>query len=268
MTLWSDERVWAALHAWRWEPPGSTRVTLPECELVITPGSSSLNFVYGFSAEGGARAEAVLEELRHRVEALGGTGLRIQVTPMSRPVDLVGRLEALGYAPRDQAEVLVCELRDDMGHPRFPEFRELGGVVVREAFTDPEYDTWQRLMSTIFGEPEPSEETRRAFHETFLRRIRETGHSDRYIAWAGEVPVGVAGMELAGPVARFFATGVLPAHRRRGVYGLLVRARCEDAVRRGAEVALTTARVGSSGPILKHHGFRPVGPFRVYELAW
>lgn len=107
-----------------------------------------------------------------------------------------------------------------------------------------------------------------AFGKEFERAVRETGHSDRFVAWEGTTPVGRGGLEIVGEVARLWGTGVLSEHRRRGIYGRLVRARCEEAVRRGATLALTTARVGTSGPILKHHGFRSVGSVRLYEARW
>ena len=71
-----------------------------------------------------------------------------------------------------------------------------------------------------------------------------------------------------GEVARFWGSGVLEPHRRRGIYGALVRVRCQDALAQGANIAMVTARVGSSGPILKHRGFRVVGSVRMYQGRW
>jgi hypothetical protein len=98
--------------------------------------------------------------------------------------------------------------------------------------------------------------------------VREEGHSERFLAWEGSRSVGRAGTEIAGKVARFWGTGVLAEHRHRGVYGALVRARCGAAAHRGAELVWVTARVGTSGPILKRHGFRPMGTVRVFEVQW
>ncbi len=268
MQPWTDELVWAAVDAWRWKPPSSQTVRLHDYELVVTPGSSALNFAYGFRVEPESRTDQVLRDLRARVESMGGTGVRISVTPLTRPAGLPERLTALGYVPRDEAEVLVWELRDESGRRRLPDFRAPTGVGVREATTDLDYRNYQSLTSTIFGEPEPSPETSRAFLEEFHQRIQDGGHSDRFLAWEAEVPVGVAGLEVAGPVARFFGTGVISSHRRRGIYGSLVRSRCEAAAERAAEIAITTARIATSGPILKHHGFRRVGPFAAFDLRW
>ena len=52
--------------------------------------------------------------------------------------------------------------------------------------------------------------------------------------------------------------GVLPAYRGRGIYRALVRARWDEAVRRGTPVLVTQAGA-MSRPILEELGFRVVG---------
>jgi GNAT superfamily N-acetyltransferase len=260
--------VWEAVDAWRWIPPSATTVKNEAYELAVTPGSYALTYVYGFHVDDAERVDERLHELRSQIETLGGTGARFQVTPRSRPPDLAERLERNGYQAAEEAEILVWMLRDDGGHRRLPEFASPPGVSVREVRSDPDYDTFVTLGSTIFGDPLPGPESRKAFVAEFHRNLEEDGHSDRFLALDGAVPVGRAGMEMAGPVARFWGTGVLAPHRGRGVYGALVRSRCESAADRGAEIALVTARVGTSGPILKRHGFQPMGTVRIFETRW
>jgi GNAT superfamily N-acetyltransferase len=265
---WTDERVWRAVDAWRWIPPGSKRVVRENFELAVTRGSYALTYAYGLHAKDGPTLEAVLGELRAEVEALGGTGVRIHVQPDAKPEDLPERLAKRGFRVTEEAQALVWELLDENGNARLPEFRSPAGVVAREAVTEDDYDGFLSLSTPIFGDPVPSMASVKAFTAEFGRMIRETGHSDRFVAWEGTTPIGRAGLEVVGEVARLWGTGVLPQYRRHGVYGLLVRARCEEAVRRGATLALTTARVGTSGPILRHHGFRVVGPVRLFEARW
>lgn len=268
MGAWTDDRVWEAVDAWRWIPPGSKLSVHENFALAVTPGSYSLTLAYGFHARDAPSAEAALTELQKQVRALGGTGVRVQVGPHSRPADLSERLQGRGYRLAEEAEALAWELRDDSGGPSLPSFRPTEGVEVREALTESDYDGFLSLSTPIFGDPTPSGETMVAFRDEFDRMVRETGHSDRFVAWKGTTPIGRAGMEIVGEVARLWGTGVLPEHRRGGVYGLLVRARCEEAARRGASLALVMARVGTSGPILKHHGFRAVGSVRLFEARW
>lgn len=262
------ERIWDAVEAWRWIPPSATRVVTDAYELAVTPGSYALSYVYGLRVDPPERVGERLDELRKRVQALGGTGARIRVTPRSRPPNLVDQLRQHDYRVVEEADVLVWVLRDEEGKRCLPEFPFPPALSVREVVTDLEYERFTELGTTIFGDPVPSDESRKGFLSEFHRNLREEGHSNRFLAWAGPTPIGRAGLELVGPVARFWGTGVLPDHRRRGVYGALVRARCELAAERGAEIALVTARVGTSGPILKRHGFQTVGTLRMLETRW
>lgn len=268
MEPWTDERVWGAVDEWRWRPPSSKQVVTSEYELVVTPGSSTLNYVYGFHVDDAARVAPALSDLRKQVESLGGTGFRIQVTPLSRPFDLAEQLVRQGFTPRDPTEVLVWELKDVDGWPRLPDFRSTPGITVREVRTGSEYERYLDLATAIFDDPAPTGRIRKGFLKDFRQTLRDRGHSDLFLAWEGDSPAGRAGMEVAGAVARFYGAGVLPQYRERGVYGALVQVRCVAAEGRKAEIVLVTARVGTSGPILKRHGFRTVGPFRAFDLRW
>lgn len=268
MEKWTEDRVWDAVDAWRWVPPAAQVERSDHFELAVTPGSYALTFGYGFRSEEGAAADAALHQLRERVRTLGGTGIRLQVTPRTRPRDLDRRLEREGYRQIEEVEALFWQLHDENGRAQIPNFVTPEGVSVREAVSDADYEHFVRLSAPIFGDPPPPPETQRAFLETFRRELRDHGRSGRFVAELDGVPVGRAGLEIVGPVARFWGTGVLPEHRRRGIYGALVLARCRAATELGAEIALVTARAGTSGPILKHHGFQRVGSLRVFEARW
>lgn len=268
VALWSDDKVWDAMEAHRWYPPSSRRVTTENYELAVTPGSSGLTWIYGFRANDTQDAERLLDEIREKVKSLGGTGARIQVTPLARPPVLGDLLLRWQFEPKEVAEVLVCDLRDESGREKLPSFRPTPGLAVREITTRDDYDAVEDLNRAIFELPAPPAETRAIFIETYERQVRETGHSDRFLAREGGRAVGNAGLALEGAVAFLWGAGVFPEFRGRGVYGALVVARCKSAAERGAEIALTTARTGTSGPILKRHGFRVVGPIQVFEAAW
>jgi hypothetical protein len=268
VTGWTDERIWDAVEAWRWIPPSATRVVTDEYELAVTPGSFALTYVYGFRVDDADQVDGRLKSVRRQIESRGGTGARFRLTPRSRPSDLAVRLERRGYTMTEEADVFVWELRDALGGLRVPASSAVAGVSVAEVRTDPEYDQFLELGTTIFGDPPPSATSRAVFLSEFHRAVEQDGHSDRFLASVGSTPIGRGGMELVGPVARFWGTGVRAEHRQRGVYGALVRARCEAAAQRGAEIVLVIARVGSSGPILRRHGFRPVGRVRTFEAQW
>jgi GNAT superfamily N-acetyltransferase len=265
---WSDSQVWEALGANRWNPPSSQRVVAENYELAVTPGSWTLTWIYGFSAKDTAHAEHLLDEIRQKVEAIGGTGARIWVTPQSRPEGLAGILERRGFKPTSQVEVLACDLRDEQGAPRPPEFRPAPEFAIREITTEKELDSYQALVATIFGDPGPSPEIRASFVASFLKTVRESGHSNQYLAFDGEQAVGIGGLTGIGGAAILWGAGVLESHRGRGIYGQLVASRCRSALERGMETAIVVARTGTSGPILKRHGFRTVGPLATYEVQW
>lgn len=265
---WTDDRIWDAVDAWRWAPPSAKRVVTPAFELAVTPGSTDLTFLFGFHTGPGPEAEKALDAVQQQVLSLGGTGVRFQVTPRSRPEDLRERLLQRGYRLVEETEALSWNLRSPDGAPRLPEFPAPTGIVIREVRTDEDYDSVQRVSQETFGEPPPPAEAAKALREDFHRLLRETGHSNQYLAMAGSEPVGVAGLSLVNGVARFWGSGVREAYRRRGIYGALVRTRCEDAAQRGGEIALVIARVGTSGPVLKHRGFRPLGSVQLMLAEW
>ena len=269
MTPWSDSKVWEAVESHRWYPPSSARVTAENYELAVTPGSPGLTWIYGFHAPDTRTAERLLAEIREKVQSLGGTGARIWVTPNARPPGLADLLVNFRFEPKEAAEVLVYDLRDEHGNEQLPSFQPASpGVTLREITTRDDYEVVEGLTRTIFDLPAPSAEVRVGLLESYERQIRETGHSERFLALAGPRAAGAAGLTVKGAVALLWGSGVLPEFRGRGIYGALVAARCDSAALRGAEIAYTTARTGTSGPILKRHGFRVVGPIRVYEAEW
>jgi GNAT superfamily N-acetyltransferase len=265
---WSDARIWDALAAHRWYPPSARRATTEHYELAVTPGSPGLTWIYGFRARDLPEAGGLLDEARRQIETLGGTGTRIWVTPRTRPEGLGAVLGTRGFATMGSVEVLAWDLRDDSGTVRLPSFRPATEVAVREVTTVDEYVSFQEISATIFGEHAETPEAKASFLEAFKRTVRETGHSDFFTAYEGTRAIGCGGLGLTLPVAFLWGAGVLPEHRGRGAYAALVEARCRSAVGRGSEVALVTARTETSGPILKRHGFRTVGPLESFEARW
>jgi GNAT superfamily N-acetyltransferase len=265
---WDDERVWGAMLDWRWVPPAARRFTTERFDLIVTPGSYAMTTVYGFRVEDPDKAELTLDEVEGLARSNLATGARFQILPTVRPLDLAERLQRRGYSALEEVEVLVRELRDESGRDRIPEFRSSANISAREVKSDEEYAAFVALNAPIWDSPEPPEETRKGLEVEFHKRLADTGHSGRFVVWHDSTPIGHGGLEVVGPVARFWGSGILPPYRNMGAYGALVRARCEEAIRQGAEIALVTARIGTSGPILKKRGFRVVGPVRNFEVRW
>lgn len=265
---WDDERVWKAVLDWRWVPPSARRFTTDRFDLIVTPGSYNMTTVYGFLVENPEQVEAALDEAEALARSNSATGARFQILPTTRPLDLGKLLVQRGYSALDETEVLVYDLRDESGRAQLPGFRAPSKISAREVIGDQDYAAFVGLNAPIWGNPDPPPETRSGLEAEFHKRVADTGHSGRYLVCHESTPIGHGGLEVVGPVARFWGSGILPAYRKLGAYGSLVRVRCEEAARQGAEIALVSARIGTSGPILKRHGFRVVGPIHTFEVRW
>jgi hypothetical protein len=93
-----------------------------------------------------------------------------------------------------------------------------------------------------------------------------SGSGGALLALLDGVPVGAAGVTIAGTTARLWGAGVVPAARGRGSTAL-VAARLAYGREHGATLGLVKGRVDSSGPILRRTGFTAYGQERSYLLA-
>jgi hypothetical protein len=244
----------------------STRIETSEYLAFVVPGSYTLTYVRLFRSDPN-RAESVIDEVLDRIRKSGGTGLRWVVNSRSLPNNLAKRLMIRGFSKVAAAETLFFELGSKEA-PRLPRMRAAETVRAREVFTDAEIELFVRLGTVALGEPRPPP----SFLERFRLEVREyierTGHSELFLSYDGGVPVGRGGLTVTGIVGRLWTAGVLLEHRRKGAYLALTRERCKSALEQGAEVVLTHAKVDTSGPILKGHGFRSAGPYDYYELRF
>ena len=264
MTEWTAEEVVSFDE--RGADLGSDRIRLetPDYLLFLVPGSYTLTLVRRFRSTPD-RADALIGEIRARALDGGATGLRWAVTPLTTPADLAERLVRRGFVPLAPAETLYLPL-GTKADPRLPPSRHRGTVSVREAITDSEIDLFVHLGEQIFGDPTPPPDYLPKFRTEVRRTQQATGHSELFLACDGDLPVGRGGLSVTGTVARLWTSGVLPEHRGKGAYTALVRERCRVAIELGAELALTHANIGTSGPILKARGFRSAGRYDYYEL--
>jgi GNAT superfamily N-acetyltransferase len=171
----------------------------------------------------------------------------------STPPDLADRLLAAGATPDDDepefaAMVLTAEPP------------AVDGVEIRAAETVEDALVARDVMSAAFGIPPeqaPSDElVRRQFPP------RQAAGARLFVAFADGRAVGRGGCvpTEAGPID-LLGGCVLDDYRGRGIYRALVRARWDEAVRRGTPVLVTQAGKMSK-PILERLGFRQVGTIR------
>lgn len=78
--------------------------------------------------------------------------------------------------------------------------------------------------------------------------------------------IGYAGMWVAGGEAHITTIAVHPNYRRKGVGSTLMRTLLEEALRRGAEIAVLEVRQSNTAAqkLYRKYGFRPVGVRRNY----
>jgi hypothetical protein len=242
---------------------GRLRFETPEYLLFVVPGSHELTYVRRFQSTP-EQVEATIDEVLARARSAGAPGIRWAISPSSTPEDLSKRLGRRGFVQFAAAETLYFPL-GTTDAPRIPPGGPPGSISIREAITDEEMDVFSRLGEEIFGDPPAPAEFLRNLRAEVRETIRTTGHSELFLAYARAMPVGRGGLSVTGPVGRLWTSGVLVSHRRLGAYSALVRERCRVALAMGAELALTHALVGSSGPILKRLGFESAGSYAYYE---
>jgi GNAT superfamily N-acetyltransferase len=267
MGAWTAERADRANDGWAFIPPEGRRFETSNYLLVVVPGTFSFNYVYWFRAPP-AQTEGCIEQVLKQVRSEGGTGVRWLIRSDSSPADLGRRLTRHGFRQVESAETLYRAVRPTARGAGAPSPPHGGGIVAREAVTEPEYDDFVRIMQEVFGDEPSPPAVAHQFRELYRRRVAETGHSDRFLAYQGKEPVGCGGLEVTGNVGRLWGGAVRSEYRGRGAYVALVEERCRSAAERGADVAITVARVGSSGPILKRHGFQVAGTQSTFELRW
>lgn len=203
--------------------------------------------------------EALVAEVRTRISH-DTTGYVWWIGPSARPVDIVERLEALGFQePRDRVGLLHALALTHEPDPIPP------GIEVRRVATFEDFVATREVQWDAFETPEERRELSRA-------RLRE----DFEESMALEIPVGflatldgrpaATGMVIPSERGVFLIAGATAAWARgHGLYRSLVRARWDYAVTRGTPALVTQADPTTSYPILKRLGFTEVCTIRRLE---
>ncbi len=190
--------------------------------------------------------EALVAETRERIDA--GKHPIWWIGPSAEPSDLFERLEALGFRePADRATWLYA-MASVTAPPEAP------GIEVRVVATFDDYLAAAQVGWDAFG----FSEERRERERPHLRRMFEAGGPSAFLAFLDGEPVGV-GRSVYSDRGVFLIGGAVLEHARgRGVYRALVKARFDDAVRRGTPGMIVEAMPDTSYPILKRIGFEEV----------
>jgi GNAT superfamily N-acetyltransferase len=194
------------------------------------------------------RAEE-LDEVRAEIHAAvrerGREELSWEVASDAEPADLVERLEALGLRITEhQVGMVLDRAPDDVP----------SGIDVRLVQTDDEWYEAERIAVIAFGEKVAPE--RRAYTPDPAKPI--------YLAYVDGRPAARGSAAYSEHGVTLFGGATLPEARGRGAYRALVRARWDEAVRRGTP-ALAVGAGPMSRPILERLGFEQVLELRRLE---
>lgn len=171
-----------------------------------------------------------------------------------RPPDLGSRLAAAGFEPDEPETLMIFDLaaalREDRRASSCDAAVEIRRVVNLQGIADA-----AETARLAFGREEPWQAERMKQYE---QRLPDPTFG-LYVAYLDGRPVASARAEF--PYERSFAGlwggGTMPKYRRRGVYRALVRARADEARRRGYPYLRVDAR-DTSRPILERLGFLPL----------
>lgn len=135
-------------------------------------------------------------------------------------------------------------------------------VVVADSFE--QFAEGTRVELTVFDVPAEGRAKMEAeLEERFAEYVTVDNPYRRWIARLDGQVVGTAGAVRGEAGDNLFGGGVLPQARGRGVYRALVKARWEDAQKRGTP-ALTVQAGRMSGPVLERLGFEFIAPMLTY----
>jgi GNAT superfamily N-acetyltransferase len=230
--------------------PRSVRADLADCVLIHQVGMS-------YPPAGGAyrlrfgrddvdeRVAAVREWFRDR----GREQFVWWVGSSATPSDLEARLLERGATPWEDGVISVMVTEEPPP--------DVAGVDVRRVETYDEFVFARAIAWSVAGfSPEEKQEARATLPERWEHRVR-TGDGAAYLAYVDEEPVA-SGEILFLPFAGFLSgASTLRDYRGRGIYRALVRARWDEAARRG-NPALIIGAGSMSRPIVERIGFRAV----------
>jgi len=191
-----------------------------------------------------------IDEVRDWFASAGRPRFTWVVGTRSSPPDLAARLLAAGAEPaKEDPEMAAMVLTEAPA--------AAPGVELRLSTTYEDILVARNLTAELLNIPAADVPSDAAMREIW--EATRDGEYRTFIAFVDDVPVGRASCSPteAGPMELANA-GVLPAYRGRGIYRALVRARWDEAVRRGTPVLVTQAGAMSK-PVLERLGFRTVG---------
>jgi GNAT superfamily N-acetyltransferase len=232
-------------------PPSVEKLELPDCVLIDETGLpwAPAGGVHRTRFDASSVEERV-PELRAMFRERGRDEFTWWVGTSSTPDDLEDRLLGLGASPYSDDPVIAAMISKT-------EPPDVGGFDVRRVDRVEEFSIAREIAwSTADSTDEQLARIRETLPERWEWRQR-VGHAVTFLAYVDGEPVATGDMVLL-PFAGFLSGATtLPDYRGRGAFSALVRARWDEAVRRGTP-ALAVGAGKMSRPILERIGFTTV----------
>lgn len=233
-----------------WNPPGAELVMTDRIRLYVDRGDATI--LRAKPADRSGEADLV-DEVFELCRARGATQMKWTVRPGVVGEAVMTVLLALGGVIDERTDICFWDLGS--GVPAVPVPAD---VEVRPVMGRADVAVQQRIDAEVWG-----------YRELDDREIDQQVADlmpGRFVAFVGNRPAGSAGYSLTASdraadesVARLWGAGVVPSLRHHGAYRGLLKARLDDALTRGATLALVHARAGTSGPVLRQLGFTLAG---------
>jgi hypothetical protein len=232
--------------------PPSLRILDDRFVLFFGP-TRHLNLVSSVRVDADGLA-ALVDEIRELARP-GRRRVAWVVGPSCRPGNLRVRLAALGLIPAETPPFEPAVTAMALTEP--PETGPTDNVEVRMIRSRADYVVSDEIMSSGFGVSEDEHAALVASGDERYAAYLEREDYVRFLALVDGQPVAAAGANACEQ--GLFLGGAATVHgaRGQGAYRALVRARWDEAVRRGTP-ALVIQAGSMSGPILERVGFEPL----------
>ena len=235
-------------------PPGGKKEDFGDCVLVDNgipyPALCAAHRIR-FEEDVASRREAVREWFRGR----GRSQFTWWIGDSARPFDLEPRLRALGAEPFAD-EPLLASMALSVAPP------QVDGIEIRLVETFDGFVRAREIAWDASGFTEEQRETGRAVLPERWRFRQEAGDSALYLAFVDGHAVACGDVVFLPEAGFLCGAATLPEARGRGAFRALVRARWDEAVRRGTPTLLVGAGK-MSRPILERIGFETLAEIRV-----
>ncbi len=206
------------------------------------------------------RIVQAVEEIRGLQTAYGHHSGIWWLGPSTTPDDLEERLRGLGFVtPPDRVGLLHAMTCTEEPEPGPPE------IVARRVASLADLQLATEIRWDAFGTPPAKRAAERARLPEIWETERGEGIAITFLAFVDGEPAATALGVYAPPGCLLVGGATVPQARGRGAYRALVRARWDEAVRRGTPALVVHADPSTSAPILRRLGFEEVCELRRLE---